>query len=56
MLGPHCRFEPTCSFYAEQAIREHGALLGTALAIKRISKCHPWHKGGYDPVPPKKEK
>ena len=55
-MGPHCRFEPTCSHYAEQAIREHGVLSGLALTLKRISKCHPWHKGGYDPVPSAQKK
>jgi len=51
-LGPSCRFYPTCSAYASEAIETHGALYGTWLAIKRILKCHPWHAGGVDLVPP----
>ncbi|MFV0277538.1 MAG: membrane protein insertion efficiency factor YidD [Parahaliea sp.] len=52
-LGNHCRFHPSCSAYAKQAITEHGALRGSALALRRLSHCHPWHKGGIDPVPPR---
>lgn len=59
-ISPHtpasCRFSPTCSAYAIQAIEVHGALKGTALAIWRILRCNPFCKGGYDPVPPKKVK
>ncbi len=50
-LGKSCRFAPTCSEYAIEAIEKHGALKGTYLATKRILKCGPWCKGGYDPVP-----
>lgn len=48
---PCCRFVPTCSEYAETAVMKYGARRGGYLAIKRILKCHPWHSGGYDPVP-----
>jgi hypothetical protein len=51
MLGPRCRFYPSCSCYAHEAIRRHGALVGTWLAVKRLSRCHPFSAGGYDPVP-----
>lgn len=46
-----CRFDPTCSHYSVEAIQKHGILKGIWLSIKRISKCHPWGKSGYDPVP-----
>ena len=51
-LPPSCRYEPSCSHYAEEAIVAHGALRGTILAGKRILRCHPWGSSGYDPVPP----
>ena len=50
-LGAGCRFEPSCSRFAEQAISRHGFFRGTALALARIGRCHPFHPGGYDPVP-----
>lgn len=54
-LGANCRFEPTCSEYTMQALREHGAFRGTWLAAKRIGRCHPWGGHGYDPVPGSEE-
>ena len=51
-FGTQCRFHPTCSQYAVEAIEIHGAWRGSWLAVKRILKCHPWHAGGVDPVPP----
>ncbi|MCD5412450.1 membrane protein insertion efficiency factor YidD [Thermodesulfovibrionales bacterium] len=50
LLPPSCRFTPSCSGYALEAIKKYGALKGTYLSIKRILKCHPFHSGGYDPV------
>ncbi|WP_440054606.1 membrane protein insertion efficiency factor YidD [Pseudoalteromonas sp. T1lg65] len=56
LLGPHCRFNPTCSSYAIQAINLHGIAKGSWLAVKRILKCHPLSAGGEDPVPVKSTK
>lgn len=56
LFPPVCRFTPTCSEYAIQAIKLHGPLKGTWLALKRISSCHPFGRSGYDPVPEKKKK
>lgn len=50
LLAPRCRFYPTCSQYALEAVKKYGFLKGTYLATKRLLKCHPFHKGGYDPV------
>jgi len=51
MLGPSCRFTPTCSEYAAQAVKKYGAIKGLWLSVKRVGRCHPWHDGGYDPLP-----
>ncbi|MDG2047881.1 MAG: membrane protein insertion efficiency factor YidD [Halioglobus sp.] len=51
-IGNHCRFHPTCSSYAQEAINRHGVFKGSYLAVLRLARCHPWHEGGEDPVPP----
>jgi len=56
MLPPLCRYYPTCSHYAAEAIEVHGALLGSFLALRRFLRCNIFFPGGYDPVPPKREK
>ena len=50
-LPPRCRFHPSCSAYALEALEQHGAGRGSWLALRRVSRCHPWHEGGFDPVP-----
>ena len=56
LFPPICRFQPTCSQYAIEAIALYGTIKGSWLAVKRISRCHPLNPGGYDPVPPAKDK
>ena len=51
LLGANCRFYPSCSDYAKDAIERHGAWRGLWLAVRRVAKCHPYHPGGFDPVP-----
>jgi len=56
LLGSNCRYEPTCSQYAIDVIKEWGSLKGSVLALKRILRCHPWSESGYDPIPRKEGK
>ncbi|CAA7624346.1 membrane protein insertion efficiency factor YidD [Magnetospirillum sp. UT-4] len=56
ILPPSCRFTPSCSSFAMEALARHGAVKGTWLAICRVARCHPWNDGGYDPVPEPKSK
>ena len=51
LLGNHCRFYPSCSRYAQEALLKHGAWRGSLLSLNRLLRCHPFHPGGYDPVP-----
>ena len=51
VLGNHCRFHPSCSSYALTAIEQYGALRGCWMGLRRLLRCHPWHPGGFDPVP-----
>ena len=56
VVGPVCRYAPSCSSYAVTAIRERGAVVGCLMAARRLARCHPWAPGGWDPVPPRRER
>jgi putative membrane protein insertion efficiency factor len=56
LLGPACRFEPSCSRYMQQAIDTHGPLRGLSLGVVRLCRCHPWGGFGFDPVPPRRQR
>ncbi len=55
-LGSHCRYHPSCSSYAITALERHGFVKGVSLSVKRVLRCHPWHEGGFDPVPDKNKR
>ena len=55
-ISPHCRYAPSCSAYAQEALARHGACTGGWLALKRLARCHPWGGSGFDPVPEKQDK
>jgi putative membrane protein insertion efficiency factor len=56
LLGPRCRFHPSCSVYAVDAIRQRGPVVGLWLTVRRLGRCHPWNPGGLDPVPPRPDR
>lgn len=56
VVGPVCRYAPSCSSYAVTALRERGAVVGSLMAARRLARCHPWAAGGWDPVPPRRQR